>query len=80
MACAVKWRGSVDARWRPPLTPMLAEVGVLVLEHDVMELVQHPGLVLIAYSAVPGTPAADGLALLASLAATNGDAMTAPGG
>ncbi|MCM3662115.1 helix-turn-helix transcriptional regulator [Georgenia satyanarayanai] len=56
------------------------EVGVLALEYDVMELVQHPGLVLIAYSAAPGTPAADGLALLASLAATRGDAVTTPGG
>lgn len=48
-----------------------SEVGVLALDYDVMELVQAPGLVFIAYSAAPSTPAADGLALLASLAATH---------
>ncbi|MBN9326875.1 MAG: transcriptional regulator [Cellulomonas sp. 73-145] len=46
------------------------EVGILELDYDVMEVIQQPGLLLIAYSAEPGTPAADGLALLASLAAT----------
>ncbi len=46
------------------------DVGVLELDYDVMEVIQQPGLLLIAYSAAPGTPAADGLALLASLAAT----------
>ena len=55
------------------------DVGVLALEYDVMELVQPPGLVFIAYSASPGTPAADGLALLASLAASRTDALSAPG-
>ncbi|MGN8245170.1 helix-turn-helix domain-containing protein [Cellulomonas soli] len=46
-------------------------VGVLELDYDVMELVQEPGVLLIAYSAAPGTPAADRLALLATLAATH---------
>lgn len=55
------------------------EVGVLALEYDVMELVHPPGLVFIAYSAAPDTPGADGLALLASLAASRTDALTAPG-
>ncbi|NCT89529.1 helix-turn-helix transcriptional regulator [Cellulomonas sp. APG4] len=54
------------------------EVGVLALEYDVMDLTQQPGLVFIAYSSAPGTPAADGLALLASLAASRTDALTAP--
>ncbi|HQY34866.1 helix-turn-helix transcriptional regulator [Actinotalea sp.] len=45
------------------------EVGVLTLDYDVMDLVQETGLRLVAYSAAPGTPAADGLALLARLAA-----------
>ncbi len=53
------------------------DVGVLALEYDVMELVQQPGLVFIAYSAAPGTPSADGLALLASVAAARDDALTA---
>lgn len=44
------------------------EVGIMELEYDVMELTEPAGLVLIAYSAAPGTPAADGLQLLASLA------------
>jgi hypothetical protein len=34
-----------------------------------MSLSSHPGLDLIAFSAVPGTPTADGLRLLASLVA-----------
>ncbi|MEP7765927.1 helix-turn-helix transcriptional regulator [Sanguibacter sp. 25GB23B1] len=55
------------------------EVGVLALEYDVMELVQPTGLVFIAYSAAPGTPGADGLALLASLAVTRDGAVTTPG-
>ncbi|MFF3063766.1 helix-turn-helix domain-containing protein [Oerskovia sp. NPDC057915] len=46
------------------------DVGVLALDYDVMELAQEPGLALVAYSAAPGSPAADALALLASLAAT----------
>ncbi|NYI60199.1 helix-turn-helix transcriptional regulator [Cellulomonas soli] len=46
-------------------------VGILELDYDVMELVQEPGVLLIAYSAAPGTPAADCLELLAALAATH---------
>ncbi len=46
------------------------EVGLLELDYDVMEIVEEPGLGLVAYSAAPGTPSADGLALLATLAAT----------
>ncbi|HWG27052.1 helix-turn-helix transcriptional regulator [Actinospica sp.] len=45
-------------------------VGDLDLTYDAMELPADPGLVLIAYSAEPGTPSHDGLNLLASWAAT----------
>jgi transcriptional regulator with XRE-family HTH domain len=45
-------------------------VGDLDLTYDAMELPADPGLILIAYSAEPGTPAHDGLNLLASWAAT----------
>jgi transcriptional regulator with XRE-family HTH domain len=54
------------------------EVGVLTLDYDVMELLQEPGMVFIAYSAAPGTADADGLALLASLAATVRHGTDAP--
>lgn len=46
------------------------DVGVVELDYDVMDVVHSPGLRLIAYSAEPGTDAADALVLLASLAAT----------
>jgi flavodoxin len=55
------------------------DIGILSLDYDVMELVQEPGLIFIAYSAAPGTPAANGLALLASLAATRHDELTGSG-
>ena len=45
-------------------------VGVLTLDFDAMELPAQPGLTLTAYSAAPGTPDHDSLALLASWAAT----------
>jgi hypothetical protein len=40
------------------------------LSFDALELPGHPGLTLTAYSAEPGTPSADNLALLASWAAS----------
>jgi transcriptional regulator with XRE-family HTH domain len=46
-------------------------VGDLHLSFDALELPGEPGLTLTAYSADPGTPSADNLALLASWAATN---------
>jgi transcriptional regulator with XRE-family HTH domain len=46
-------------------------VGDLDLSFDALELPGEPGLTLTAYSAEPGTSSADGLALLASWAATN---------
>ncbi|GAA3715377.1 helix-turn-helix transcriptional regulator [Microlunatus aurantiacus] len=45
-------------------------VGDLELSFDALELPGEVGLTLTAYSAEPGTPAADNLALLASWAAT----------
>jgi len=45
-------------------------VGDLTLTYDVMDLSADTGLTLTAYSAEPGTPSHDGLALLASWAAT----------
>ena len=48
-------------------------VGDLQLSFDALELPGEPGLTLTAYSAEPGTTAADNLTLLASWAATNVD-------
>lgn len=45
-------------------------VGDLELSYEAMELVSDPGLTLLAYTAEPNTPSADGLRLLASWAAT----------
>jgi len=45
-------------------------VGELELNFEAMDLSADPGLTLTAYSAEPGTPAADTLKLLASWAAT----------
>jgi hypothetical protein len=52
-------------------------VGDLHLSFDALELPGEPGLTLTAYSAEPGTPSADNLALLASWAATNVEATPA---
>ena len=46
------------------------DVGLLELDYDVLELPGEPDLTLIAYTAAAGTPTADTLALLTSLAAT----------
>jgi hypothetical protein len=45
-------------------------VGRLDLAFEVMQLPAEPGLTLIAYTAQPGTPAHDNLALLNAWAAT----------
>lgn len=55
-------------------------VGDLHLSFDALELPGEPGLTLTAYSAEPGTPDADNLALLASWTATNIDATTESAG
>ncbi|MEV5834519.1 helix-turn-helix transcriptional regulator [Nocardia sp. NPDC052112] len=45
-------------------------VGPLELNFEAMEFPAHPGLTLLVYTAAPNTPAADGLKLLATWAAT----------
>ncbi|GII97885.1 transcriptional regulator [Sediminihabitans luteus] len=45
-------------------------VGSLELGYEALELPADPGLQMNVYTAVPGSPSADGLTLLASLAAT----------
>ncbi|MEV6350227.1 helix-turn-helix transcriptional regulator [Actinoplanes sp. NPDC051851] len=45
-------------------------VGDLELNHESMELAADEGLTMVTYTAPPGTPAADGLRLLASWSAT----------
>jgi hypothetical protein len=52
-------------------------VGDLHLSFEAMELSADPGLALIVYGAEPGSPSQDGLRLLASWAATQGDVGTA---
>jgi len=47
-----------------------AEVGDLELSYEAMELTSDPGLTFLAYTAEPGSPSADALKVLASLAAT----------
>ncbi len=54
-------------------------VGDLDLNFESAELTSQPGLILVIYTAQPGTPSADALVLLASLAATGaGQAATRP--
>jgi transcriptional regulator with XRE-family HTH domain len=53
-------------------------VGDLDLDFEAMELSAHGGLVLTAYTAEPGSHAADALNLLASWAATQNDTGTEP--
>jgi transcriptional regulator with XRE-family HTH domain len=54
-------------------------VGDLMLAYDAMELPADTGLTIIAYTAEPGTPAHDGLSLLASWAATLDQDASWPG-
>ncbi len=49
-------------------------VGDLHLTFEAMEMPADPGLSLVVYSAEPGSASADGLALLASWAASTGPA------
>ncbi|MCH5644991.1 helix-turn-helix domain-containing protein [Gordonia sp. ABSL49_1] len=51
-------------------------VGQLDLDYESLELPSEPGLRLNIYTAQPGTPAADGLKLLASWAASQEDLAT----
>ncbi|SHN13862.1 helix-turn-helix transcriptional regulator [Cryptosporangium aurantiacum] len=60
----VRYHRSGQKRLRHPI------VGQLDLDFESMELPSEPGLCLNVYTAAAGTPAADGLKLLASWAAT----------
>ena len=56
-------------------------VGVLDLDYEAMEFPAHPDLTLLVYTAASGTPASDGLQVLASWAATateSGELRTLP--
>ena len=55
-------------------------VGDVELTYEGMELPADPGLMLFVYTAEPGTPSEDGLKLLASWAATQELAESAPAG
>jgi transcriptional regulator with XRE-family HTH domain len=61
----VREHRSGDKRVRHPI------VGEMDLAFESMELSSHRGLLLIAYTAAPGTPSQDSLHLLASWAATH---------
>jgi hypothetical protein len=60
----VRYHRSGRKRLRHPV------VGQLDLNFESMELPSEPGLVLNVYTAAPDTPAADGLKVLATWAAT----------
>ena len=51
-------------------------VGDIELAFDALELPGEPGLTLTAYTAEPGSPTEDALALLASWAATEPSGQT----
>ncbi|GAA3831701.1 hypothetical protein GCM10022226_61050 [Sphaerisporangium flaviroseum] len=60
----VQFHRSGQKRLRHPV------VGRLDLNFESMELPSEPGLILNVYTAAPNSPAADGLKMLASWAAT----------
>ena len=64
-------RGHGRKAYRHPL------VGLLELHQENFALPDGSGMELLVLSAAPGTPAEDGLRLLASLGAENGDAHSA---
>jgi len=52
-------------------------VGALDLNFEAMDLPSHPGLTMLVYTAPVGTPTADSLRILASLAATDDSSQAA---
>ena len=66
-----KW-ASHDVRFHRSGTKVFHHpvVGLLELDYEALVLPADPGLQLNVYSAVPGSPSADGVELLASWAAT----------
>ena len=61
----VRTHGSGTKRFRHPV------VGDLSLAYEELAITAEPGLVLMVYTAEPGSPSAEGLRLLASWAATS---------
>jgi hypothetical protein len=61
----------------PPAAPELVGLSQHERGDPALELPDEPGLTMTAYSAEPGTPSADNLALLASWAAINIEAAPA---
>jgi hypothetical protein len=59
----VRTHGTGTKRFHHP------EVGELVLAYEELAITAEPGLVLLIYTAEPGSPSAERLQLLASLAA-----------
>jgi transcriptional regulator with XRE-family HTH domain len=69
----VRTHGAGTKRFNHPV------VGELTLAYEELAITAEPGLVLMVYTAEPGSPSADRLRLLASWAATTEAADTAPG-
>jgi transcriptional regulator with XRE-family HTH domain len=66
----VRWAGHDVRSYRRGLQPFHHSiVGDLDLDYDVLELPADPGQTIVAYTAAPGSPSAEKLALLASWAA-----------
>ncbi len=68
----VRSHGAGTKRFHHPV------VGELTLAYEELAITAEPGLVLMVYTAEPGSPSADRLRLLASWAATTEAADTAP--
>jgi hypothetical protein len=66
----VRTHGSGTKRFRHPV------VGDLTLAYEELAITAEPGLVLLVYTAEPGSPSAERLRLLASWAAPAGTATT----
>ena len=70
----VRTHGTGTKRFRHP------DVGELTLAYEELSVTAEPGLVMIVYTAEPGSPSADKLRLLASLAADQPATYPAPHG
>lgn len=71
-----RWdRNDVRGKTREAKTFCHRDVGALTLTHHTFEVRAAPGQQLVVYAAEPGSASADGLALLAALAATGGHSV-----
>jgi transcriptional regulator with XRE-family HTH domain len=68
----VRTHGTGTKRFHHP------DVGELVLAYEELAITAEPGLVLLVYTAEPGSPSAERLRLLASLAADHSSVAPAP--